>query len=303
MKSQKLLSCALALGMLTAAAFNLAQAQDINSATPSNEQTQQGGQQQNGNGSGQSAQANSVAISSGIPEGEGGAAVEEDEMSSGSSYPTSSSSNSSYSAGEDANAAMMEQLNDTVTVDNTLEVVETGITPEEPEAIHLTYPTFTQEEINQLFNVVDNPVDNAIGVIDPAEGSTEENGKLNYVEETAQLYRHVGVNPVYTYGKDEGDQGSCAGTSTFCEKSAQMWEEFSEKVGDKQPITDEESNQLIMPVPYSQNVANQPRVRPMCPEGYTPYPYGNEAQGVPGAHCGQVAGPNGNLYNMKPIEY
>lgn len=211
---------------------------------------------------------------------------------------TSESSTPSHAGGEDA-TLMIQSGNKNVTVNTNQQTNSSNITPETADPAQHTYPSFSNEEINQLFNVETMPVED--GTVPPVE-EPKQPAELEYLEETAQVYRHVPVNPVYTYGKDEEGKGACAGTEEFCAKSEELWKNFEEKIANDESITHtegEQKGQLIMPEPYKEHVKNMPAVKPgECPEGYEPYPWGNEEVGVEKPHCGKL---EDNTYRVAPL--
>ncbi len=204
-------------------------------------------------------------------------------------YGTQSNTTNTHSGGADA-TVMMQQDN-TINPSTGNEVVSsTDVIVEEKGPIQTTYPSFSDEEIDKLFNVIQ-PVEEAPGV-PPSEETAP-------VDPTSDVYRHVPVNPVYTYGKDEEGQGVCAGTEEFCAKSEELWKNFEDKVANDEPITHtegENKGQLILPESYKESVTNMPNVKEDCPPGYESYPAGNPDVGVSDPHCGKL---EGNVYTVK----
>ena len=163
------------------------------------------------------------------------------------------------------------------------------------------YPAFSKEEIlaiaeqaNQSDVMPEEPV-----VVDPV---AEEKDQMEFIEKNAELYRHIGPNPVYTYGKDEQGNGACVGTKEMCDSSQLMWDQFEQNVANEAPVVALEGDNrgdLLMPAAY-QNSENQPNITGKnCADLGVGFEYyeSNPAHGINYPHCGKLE--NG-IYLVSP---
>jgi hypothetical protein len=299
---QFLATALLMIGMMGSSMMSIAYAQDTTNQQGSS------GSSQSGNGGQQ--QQSAPGINSGMEEypyqeeeGTGGSMGSTDtggalEYESG--YPTSGSGGSS-SPGfyvDDENPAYSEQ--EEVNIDNS-ETIGASTSEEVAgltEFTH-TYPTFTNEEINERFNVTEVSENENSLAVEPID--EDKIPRIEYSEEAAAQWRSLPPDFVYTYG-GEGEEGTCAGTKEFCERSHELYKSYKEKIEANEPITitDPEHadyGKLIQPESYQKGIEHMPNVASgmcNCPAGFEP-----QQDETNGLHCG-AWGAADLVYRVRP---
>lgn len=304
--SQKFLSTTLfVVGLMSVSVMNVAIAQETTDSS-SQQSTQQSGEN-NPNQSGQA--AGEVAEYEEYTNSENDTSAEEWEDTYGSYYNSAPESAGYDISDTSSTEEMLDELNQTTDGSHTNEVVDSTNTTIETSTEPTThsYPTFSNEEINSLFNVTDVAIDeNALAVEPPAEG--EEEPKLEFLEEAAVTYRALTPDPVYNYGTDVNGEGTCAGTKEFCARSAQLYQTYREKIEANESITVTDTTgsdygSLVQPSDYTESVDKMPDVtlaQCSCSNGFSPAPAGYN--GVPTEHCGKW-GKAGITYTTRPCKY